>query len=218
MLSKCLGKFTIILTLFLGAGCGVPGTDWWPPEGGRTDRRTKTPSEYAVTVDPALRVYFDSFVADLESYGVETLPGHPLISIEITPYMPGSLEKISLVGLCQRMEGESPHARILILTPGKWGRSPSAIEIRQVFYHEMGHCWLNLGHGVQGSGSIMQPSLSSYQYWIESNWDALVSNLMTGSELPSFNERDLRGMSLSDLDFIDLTSDEQFAEGETHAK
>jgi hypothetical protein len=55
-------------------------------------------------------------------------------------------------------------------------QNDSAIALKAIVYHELGHCILGLEHTSQESETLMSPIMMSDDYY-ENNWDVLVKNM-----------------------------------------
>lgn len=68
-----------------------------------------------------------------------------------------------------------------VCLPGKWikilKRDVPEIRYRQVMFHEMGHCFLGLGHDESGIINIMNPSEIWDINYMNKNWELLVDNM-----------------------------------------
>jgi hypothetical protein len=66
------------------------------------------------------------------------------------------------------------------------GRKPvPAIILKELIYHELGHCFLGLDHAPESPHSIMSPVLSDDPQWLEAHWDQLARALFLGTQTPA---------------------------------
>lgn len=145
-----MNKLTLCLALFLPwmCGCGAPVyTDW------QNER-----SDATKEVDPAFDGYVHLFTLDYTR-----LAAKPLNPLRIPGIQFATLEEPT-VGMCY---GNG----YVEIDPEWWFRAKS-LRKRALFYHEMGHCLLNLDHGT----GIMRPRLPSRRQ-LRKHWTRWVREL-----------------------------------------
>jgi hypothetical protein len=59
-------------------------------------------------------------------------------------------------------------------------------ELRLIVFHELGHCILKLDHLAADSMQIMQPTVINNEYYLKTNWEALIETLMTSTNKINF--------------------------------
>ena len=147
-------------------------------------------------VDPNLERYIESFVADAASYGI-VITGDKINNLRVVKFV-DSVEQQkqaygqpsggeSLAGACTDVVVDTRNQAGIYRTGERksWQeiwisntitRSASApsLVLKELMYHELGHCLLGLDHAAAAPHKIMSPAVSGDINFLEKNWVRLL--------------------------------------------
>ena len=144
-----------------------------------------TPSRSSASYDavprrPELEHYRQSFLYDAERWGA-AIPSAivaSLTNLELTDQLPEMT-----LGRCIR-KGNEGDRKIEITFPELWpSEYPSIERFKFVVYHELGHCFLNLGHSPGTALAIMRSPSPLNEEVATIDWTALLTQLFTTKEV-----------------------------------
>lgn len=157
-------------------------------------------------IDPYLATYIENFVADAQSHGV-SLSGASLDRLRVVKFV-DSVEHMQrmygqaasdgdgLAGACTDVATDNRVAAAGIQVAGeekRWqeiwiansitnnGDAPAPV-LRELMYHELGHCFLGLEHAAPAPHKIMSPSVSGNVAFLSKNWERLVAELFASAK------------------------------------
>lgn len=150
-------------------------------------------------VDPYLETYIDAFVRDAATHGV-IIPEQRLADLRIVKFVesverekqaygqPSSGER--LAGACtdvvidnrnelQQIKGGKKKfwQEIWVSNNITSGTSTSPWVLKELMYHELGHCLLGRDHAALSPHRIMSPNVSGDADFLAKNWDQLLADL-----------------------------------------
>lgn len=113
-----------------------------------------TPSQ----IDPQAQEYYDEFLAEADSHD-QTFVKYLKVTIVVEP-----LANDKQLGNCRSFLGLQPK---IILNSNKWS-SLNPIEKEMVVFHELAHCLLLKGHGLEHQpDTLMSKSLFNHNHYIQ---------------------------------------------------
>lgn len=163
--------------------------------------RQKVTEPPAPFVDPYLESYIEAFVSDAATYGI-AISGDRLSNLRIVKFVDSVEQQKQAYGQASDGEELAGACTDVVLdnrtTAGIYaaGRRKSWQEIwiansitgagptpklvlKELMYHELGHCLLGLDHAAPSPHKIMSPAVSGDAKFLESHWTRLVQELFT---------------------------------------
>ena len=177
-----LNRLFLGLMLLNSVGCAKPKDT------------AKIPDRYH---DARLQFYLDEFVADAHKNGVSVNVG-TIDSLRVMKFVSDiDQEKISrgqpvsgdagTIGTCASFsEQKTMNAgfKTFYSKPNGWNeiwiddeldaKDSHPLALKELIYHELGHCLLGLDHVQPKPHAIMSPEMSLNGKWLTSNWDSLL--------------------------------------------
>jgi hypothetical protein len=158
----------------------------------------------ARNIDDRLAHYIDDFVADAGSYG-RVVAEDRLGELRVFTFVDNigaqkqhygqavSTADSDLVGSCATLRQQDDvglgHAEYAVKTYD-WREiwldrsyedqvENGTMALKELVYHELGHCLLDLIHAPSTPHEIMSPAISGNSAWLTSNWSSLAETLFT---------------------------------------
>lgn len=149
--------------------------------------------------DPYLEGYIDAFVADAAAHGIG-INGDKVAQLRIVKFV-DSVEQQKrsygqasggeeLAGACTDVvvdntmnaglykSGERKTWQEIWISNSITGDAPTpALVLKELMYHELGHCLLGLDHAAQAPHRIMSPNVSGDEQYLKKNWGRLLGEL-----------------------------------------
>ena len=178
------------LWIFLIVGCG------------QINSSSKLPDRY---LDAKLQIYLHEFLIDAKTLGV-AIDQRLSNALRVMKFVTNvDDEKVSrgqevsgepgTIGTCANFdEQKSVNAgfRTLNSKQSAWSevwidddlfsKATDSLALKEIVYHELGHCLLNLEHAQQNPHTIMSPQMSLDGKWLSSHWQDLVKGLFNPSK------------------------------------
>jgi hypothetical protein len=182
-----LNRLLFSLLLIISSGCAKP------------KEASKLPDKYH---DARLQFYLDEFVADALINGV-VLKDSSLEALRVMKFVADvDQEKLArgqsvsgdsgTIGTCASFsEQKSMNAGFKTFYSKASGWSEIWIDdelsvtdthplaLKELIYHELGHCILGLDHVEPKPHAIMSPEMSLNGKWLTSNWDSLLKDFFS---------------------------------------
>jgi hypothetical protein len=161
-------------------------------------KQQELPSPYR---DPYLEGYIDAFVSDAAAHGI-AINGDKIGQLRVVKFV-DSVEQQKqaygqpsggdeLAGACTDVvvdntlnagiykSGERKTWQEIWISNSITGKAPTpALVLKELMYHELGHCLLGLDHAAQAPHQIMSPNVSGDAEYLQKNWGRLLRELFT---------------------------------------
>ncbi len=179
-----LNRTLLSLMMLVSVGCAKP------------KETSKLPEKHH---DARLQFYLDEFVADAEKNGV-AVNANTIESLRVMKFVADvDQEKLArgqavsgdsgTIGTCASFsEQKSMNAGFKTFYSKESGWSEVWIDndldtkdthpmaLKELIYHELGHCLLGLDHVQPKPHAIMSPEMSLNGKWLTANWDSLMKD------------------------------------------
>lgn len=190
MLTMRLSGILVCAGMLLVVGCG------------KKSKASSMPDRY---MDARLQFYLDEFVTDARNHGV-TIDSDREDSLRVLKFVDNvDDEKQSrgqavsaeagTIGTCASFEEQKTFNagfKSIKTDAYDWNEvwidndlaavTSHPLALKELIYHELGHCLLNLEHVQAKPHKIMSPEMSLNGKWLTSNWDHLMTELFDSAK------------------------------------
>lgn len=190
MLKMRISGLLLCVGMLLSVGCG------------KNSKPANMPDRF---MDTRLQFYLDEFVIDARSHGIN-IDGDRADSLRVMKFVDSvDDEKKSrgqavsaeagTIGTCASFEEQktiNAGFKTIKTDSYDWSEvwidndlaaeSSHPLALKELIYHELGHCLLNLDHVQPKPHSIMSPEMSLNGKWLTSNWDHLMKEFFESAK------------------------------------
>lgn len=169
---------------------------------GKKNKSSNMPSRY---MDARLQFYLDEFVIDARNHGVN-IDGKREDALRVLKFVDNVDEEkrsrgqsvsaeAGTIGTCASFEEQktiNTGFKTIKTDSYDWNEvwidknmassTSHPLALKELIYHELGHCLLGLDHVQPKPHKIMSPEMSLNGKWLTSNWDSLMTELFDSAK------------------------------------